>query len=85
MSVATQVGVCTPLVMDPMGTSSTGFWGHTFCHMRRETSPCRRDTPLEKRERRSASTVMQNCSPSSRGSSRPRAMKTLKARFSLRA
>ena len=67
MSLEIQEGMCTPLVMWVMGTSSSGKWGQTSFHMPLLTLPCSSLTPLLKEERRRASTVMQNNSPWSVG------------------
>ena len=64
MSCVTHVRGCTPLVMCEMGTSSMGSDGQIPCHIERETTPCRRLTPLLYADIRSASTVRQNSSPS---------------------
>ena len=51
-----------PLVTWEMGISSAGTPGQTCCHMLRDTWPCSSLTPLAKRLRRRASTVMQKVS-----------------------
>ena len=43
----TQVRPCTPLVMDPIGTSSTGTDGKSCWNMSRLVCPCSLDTPLD--------------------------------------
>ena len=58
-----QVSVCTPLVMWPMGTSAAGVPGHSQVHISRETSPCSLLTPLACPEQRNASTVMLKVAP----------------------
>src|SRR5271169_5895965 len=76
---------CTPLVICVMGISSIGRDGQILCHIWRETSPCRRLTPLLYAESRSASTVRQNSSPSLLGSSLPRPRNSFQGRPSSRA
>ena len=62
----------TPLVMWPMGISSSTRHGQRWAHIRRLTWPCRLLTALARRESFSPSTVMQNVSCSFCGSTRPR-------------
>src|SRR5689334_20962947 len=71
---------CTPLVTWAMGTSLSGRDGHSARHIRRETAPWRRLTPLLYAESRRARTVRQKSSPSLRGSSRPSARKSFQER-----
>ena len=57
---ASQLGTCTPLVMWPMGISSSTRQGQRWAHIRRVTWPCRLLTALARRESFRPSTVMQN-------------------------
>ena len=50
----------TPLVMWPMGISSSTRHGQRWAHMRRETWPCSELTALARRESLRPMTVMQN-------------------------
>ena len=68
------VGMCTPLVMWPMGISSSTRHGQRWAHIRRETWPCSELTALARRESFRPITVMQNGSCSFCGSTRPRPM-----------
>ena len=45
------VGTCTPLVMWPIGISSSLRHGHRLAHIRRLTTPCRFDTAFARRLR----------------------------------
>ena len=45
-SRASQVGPCTPLVTEPIGTSSASKPSHSPPNMPRDTAPCSWDTPL---------------------------------------
>ena len=71
---ASQLGAWMPLVMWPIGTSSSGRSLHKPRHMWRVTSPCSDDTALARPEARRPSTVMQNGSSASSGFTRPRLM-----------
>ena len=66
-SGATQVGVCTPLVTEPMGTSRVSNPGHRPANISRLTWPCSRDTPLTRWARRMPITAMLNTSGSPPG------------------
>ena len=66
------VGMWTPLVMWPMGISSSTRHGHRWAHIRRETWPCSELTAFARRESFRPITVMQNGSCSFCGSTRPR-------------
>ena len=68
-----QLGVWTPLVIDVIGTSSTGSAGQMPFHICRDTSPCSCCTPLAMFDSSRASTVMPNGSSSSCRVLRPRA------------
>ncbi len=59
-SGATQVGACTPLVTEVMGTSAGSNPGHSPANMPRLTAPCRVETPLARWARRSPITAMLN-------------------------
>ncbi len=54
----TQVGKWTPFVIWLIGTLSSLTSGHNKCHMRRQTPPCSRLTPLHCPDIRMPSTVM---------------------------
>ena len=43
---AAQVGACTPLVIEPIGTSDGSKPGHSSLNISRLTRPCSSDTPL---------------------------------------
>ena len=55
------VGWCTPLVTWPIGTFAVGRSGQRSRHSRRDSSPCRFETPFTLAEQRIASTAMWNC------------------------
>jgi hypothetical protein len=55
-----QVMTCTPLVIEPIGTSSTSKPGHSPWNMPRETTPCSLATPLARCARRRPMTAMLN-------------------------
>ena len=55
-----QLGTCTPLVMWPIGTSSSIRHGQRLAHILRLTCPCNALTALARRDIFSPSTVMQN-------------------------
>ena len=57
-SRATQVGACTPLVIDPIGTSASSKAGHRPLNMPRLTSPCSFETPLARWASRKPITAM---------------------------
>ncbi len=71
---ASQVGTCTPFVMCEMGTASSDLPGYSPVHMARDTSPCRAETALARRQSFRHSTVMQNSSHGLPGFSRPSSM-----------
>ena len=54
----TQVGACTPLVTEVIGTSSVSKPGHSPLNMPRLTSPCSLATPLARWARRRPMTAM---------------------------
>jgi hypothetical protein len=56
----TQVGACTPLVIEPIGTSSRSNPGQSSLNMSRLTSPCSSETPLTRWARRMPMTAMLN-------------------------
>jgi hypothetical protein len=58
ISGATHVGACTPLVIDPIGTSRSSNDGHSPANMPRLTSPCRVLTPFARDASRSPMTAM---------------------------
>ncbi len=60
-----------PLVMEEMGTSSTGVCGHRSCHMLRATRPCKALTPLALPARFRASTAMEKLSSAGAPARRP--------------
>src|SRR6266540_7242131 len=55
-------GHVTPLVMWPIGTVSSDLPGYRPVHIARETSPCKAETALARRDSLSAITVIQNSS-----------------------
>lgn len=57
-SGATQVGACTPLVTEVIGTSEGSKPGQSPANISRLTSPCRVETPLARWARRSPITAM---------------------------
>ncbi len=59
-SGATQVGACTPLVTEVIGTSSASKPGHSPENISRLTRPCSSDTPLARWPRRRPITAMLN-------------------------
>ena len=59
-SRATQVGACTPLVIDPIGTSEVSNPGHRPANISLLTSPCSTDTPLTRWASRMPITAMLN-------------------------
>ncbi len=59
-SRATQVGACTPLVIEPIGTSAASNPGHRPANISRLTSPCSRLTPLTRWASRMPITAMLN-------------------------
>ena len=66
-SGATQVGVCTPLVTEPMGTSPVSNPGHRPANICLLTWPCRTETPLTRWASRMPMTAMLNTSGSPPG------------------
>lgn len=59
-SGATQVGACTPLVTEVIGTSSASKPGHSPANMPRLTPPCSTETPLARWASRRPITAMLN-------------------------
>ena len=57
-SRATQVGACTPLVIDVIGTSSSSKPGHSPLNISRDTWPCSWLTPLARPASRKPITAM---------------------------
>ena len=57
-SRATQVGACTPLVIDPIGTSASSNAGHRPLNIPRLTWPCSSETPLARCASRNPITAM---------------------------
>ncbi len=57
-SRATQVGACTPLVIEPIGTSASSKAGQRPLNISRLTWPCSSETPLARWERRKPITAM---------------------------
>ena len=57
-SRATQVGACTPLVIEPIGTSASSKAGHRPLNMPRLTWPCSCETPLARCASRKPITAM---------------------------
>ena len=60
ISRATHVGACTPLVIEPIGTSASSKAGHSPLNMPRLTSPCSSETPLARWASRKPITAMLN-------------------------
>ena len=58
ISVATQVAGCTPLVMEPMGTSVSSNPGHRPENISRLTAPCSLLTPFARCASRMPITAM---------------------------
>ena len=52
------MGACTPLVIDPIGTSASSKAGHRPLNMPRLTSPCSTETPLARWASRKPITAM---------------------------
>ncbi|SLH34752.1 Uncharacterised protein [Mycobacteroides abscessus subsp. abscessus] len=72
-SRAAQVGACTPLVTDPIGTSSASKPGESGANMPRLTSPCSRETPLARcASRRPMCAMLNTAGSGSRPSARIR-------------
>ena len=67
ISGATQVGVCTPLVTEPMGTSLVSNPGHRPANICLLTWPCSTETPLTRWASRMPMTAMLNTSGSPPG------------------
>ena len=67
ISAATQVGPCTPLVTDPIGTSAVSKPGHSPVNICLLTWPCRPLTPLTRCASRIPMTAMLNTSGSPPG------------------
>ena len=67
ISGATQVGMCTPLVIEPIGTSRVSNPGHRPANIFLLTWPCRSETPLTRRASRMPMTAMLNTSGSPPG------------------
>ena len=67
ISPATQVGPCTPLVIEPIGTSAVSKPGQSPWNISRLTSPCSRLTPLTRCASRMPMTAMLNTSRSPPG------------------
>ncbi len=57
-SGATQVGACTPLVTEVIGTSGESNPGQSPANMSRLTSPCSSETPLARWASRRPMTAM---------------------------
>ena len=57
-SRATHVGACTPLVIEPIGTSASSKAGHRPLNISRLTWPCSRETPLARWASRKPITAM---------------------------
>ena len=57
-SRATHVGACTPLVIEPIGTSASSKAGHRPLNISRLTWPCSSETPLARWARRKPITAM---------------------------
>ena len=57
-SRATQVGACTPLVIELIGTSASSKPGHSRWNISRLTSPCSLETPLARWASRKPITAM---------------------------
>ena len=70
----THVCACTPLVIAPIGTSSTGTSGHRPWNISRLTAPCSRATPLLRPARRRPMTAMLKRSSSGSSGRRPTAI-----------
>ena len=68
---AAQVGPCTPLVIEPIGTSLGSNPGHNSLNIARLTRPCSSDTPLARCASRRPMCAMLNFDGSS---SAPNAM-----------
>ena len=60
ISWATQVGACTPLVIEPIGTSAVSNPGHRPANISRLTCPCSLLTPLTRCASRMPITAMLN-------------------------
>ena len=75
-----QLGMWTPLVTCPMGTSASGQPGKSGSNRRRLTFPCSRLTPLALPHPRIARYAMLNGSDGSEGLRRPRASSSCGAR-----
>ncbi len=60
ISRATQVGPCTPLVTEPIGTSASSKAGQRPLNIPRLTWPCSSETPLARWARRKPITAMLN-------------------------
>ncbi len=58
ISLATQVAGCTPLVMEPIGTSASSNPGHRPENISRLTAPCSLLTPLTRCASRMPITAM---------------------------
>ena len=72
------VGACTPLVTEPIGTSSVGTSGHSPANMARLTAPCSAATPLRRAaSRRPMTAMLKRVSPGS-SARRPRAISSSK-------
>ena len=72
----THVRAWTPLVIDPMGTSSTGTPGQRAANMLRLTWPWSRETPFDRPARRNPITAMLNGASCSSSGWWPRAMRS---------
>ena len=57
-SRATQVGACTPLVIEVIGTSASSKAGQSPLNIPRLTWPCSSETPLARCESRKPITAM---------------------------
>ena len=57
-SRAIQLGPCTPLVIEVIGTSASSNAGHSPLNIPRETWPCSSETPLARWARRKPITAM---------------------------
>ena len=60
ISPATQLGACTPLVTEPIGTSDSSKPGHSPANIFLLTSPCSRLTPFTRWDSRMPITAMLN-------------------------
>jgi len=76
ISGATQVGACTPFVIELIGTSPVSKPGQSEPNMLRLTSPCSRLTPLARCPRRSPMCAMLNTPGSSFSAPRARICST---------